>query len=97
MTLEALSCGTPVIASPVIKPSIGDVPNFIQNDKSGILIPINNPSKLATAIEYLLENEDVRVKLGKNGRKHVMEHFSWDAVSKRLVWIYNELHNCMCT
>lgn len=57
--LEALACETPVIATPV-----GGIPEAIQNDKNGILIPQNNPVKLAEAIQLLLGNKDLRKQFG---------------------------------
>jgi len=43
--LEALSCETPVMATPV-----GGVPEVIRDGENGILVPVNNPPKLAEAI-----------------------------------------------
>jgi len=86
--LEALSCGTPVIATPV-----GGVPEIIKNHETGILVPPGNSIQLAKAIDYLLENEDVRSKLSCEGRKLVEEKYSLDIACKKLYLIYRQLKN----
>ena len=39
----------------------------------------------------LLENEDIRIKFGKEGRRHIVKYFSWGAVAGNLHNIYMEL------
>jgi glycosyltransferase involved in cell wall biosynthesis len=84
--LEAVSCGTPVIATPV-----GGIPEIIKNNETGILVQQNNPTQLAEAIRYLLENADVRFKMAHEGRKRVMEQYSLETVSNKLCTIYKQL------
>jgi glycosyltransferase involved in cell wall biosynthesis len=84
--LEALSCGTPVIATPV-----GGIPEVIQDFQNGILIPVNNPVKLADAIQYLLDNADIRTKLGQIGRETILKNYSIDVITKRLLGIYEKI------
>jgi len=84
--LESLSCETPVIATPV-----GGIPEVIQNYKNGILVPVNNPQKLADAIQYLLDNKDVRTKLGIIGRKYIKKNFSLEVTVKKLNMIYKAI------
>lgn len=84
--LEALSCGTPVIATPV-----GGVPEIIKNHETGMLVPPGNPVTLAEAIDYLLENEDVRLKMIREGRKLVKAQYSLENTCKKLRSIYRQL------
>jgi glycosyltransferase involved in cell wall biosynthesis len=86
--LEAMSCETPVIASPV-----GGIPEIVQNFKNGILVPSDNPLKLAEAIQYLVDNKDIRTKLGQEGRNMVVENFSLETIVKKLFIIYQKLIN----
>ena len=86
VNLEALACETPVIAT-----NIGGIPEVIQHGKNGILIPPNNAIKLAEAIQYLLDNKDVRAKFGREGRKSVVEIFSYSVITKKLHRIYEEM------
>lgn len=84
--LESLSCGTPVIAT-----AVGGVPEVVRDGENGILVPLNNPPKLAEAIHYLLDNREIRIRLGVEGRKLIKRSFSLDAVVSRLCNIYRNL------
>ena len=85
--LEALSCQTPVVATPV-----GGVPEIIKkNNETGILVPPGNSIHLAEAIDYLLENENVRLKIASEGRKLVKEQYSLENACKKLCSIYKQL------
>jgi len=84
--LEALSCETPVIATPV-----GGIPEIIQNYKTGILVPTGNSAVLAKAIDYLLKNRDVRLKMACEGRKLVERRYSLENACKTLISIYKQL------
>ena len=81
--LEALACGTPVVST-----LVGGIPEIVQNHENGILVPPNNPPKLAEAIQYLMDNKDVRTRLAKEGRKVVVKNFSLDVITSRLCNIY---------
>jgi glycosyltransferase involved in cell wall biosynthesis len=86
VNIEAMSCGTPVIAS-----DIEGIRDIIENGKDGLLVPPNNPSALAGSVQHLLDNENVRTKLGKEGRKKVEREFSWRAIAEKLCGIYDEI------
>jgi rhamnosyl/mannosyltransferase len=87
--LEALSCETPVIAS-----NIGGIPEIVENYKNGILFPPNNALRLAEAIQYLLENENVRKKFGQEGKQRIAENFSSEIIVKRICKLYGEMIAC---
>jgi len=84
--LEALSCRTPVIATPV-----GGIPEVIRNRENGLLVPLNSPVKLAEAIQFLLENENARKRFGRNGRELILKEFSLQAVVSKLCKIYRQI------
>jgi len=86
VNLEALACGTPVIAS-----NVGGIPATIHDGENGLLVPPNDASELARAIEYMLENDDVRKRFGRAGRELVTAHFSLQVVTGKLCRIYKEL------
>jgi len=83
VNVEAMSCGTPVIAS-----NIEGIRDIIESDKNGILVPSNDPIKLAEAIQHLLDNEYIRIKFGIEGRKKVEKEFSWDVIAIKLCKIF---------
>jgi len=68
--LEAMSCGTPVLAS-----SVGSVPDIIEHGKNGFLLKDNSPNGIARNVLQVFENYDLG-KIGKNARKTVEEEFN---------------------
>lgn len=82
VNLEAMACGVSIVAS-----RIGGVPNVVKNGQNGLLVPPGDSEALTDAIIYLLENEDVREKMGRNGRKKV-EDYSWDKIAEKTEKVY---------
>jgi glycosyltransferase involved in cell wall biosynthesis len=84
--LEALASGTPVITTPV-----GGIPEIITPFENGILVPRNDPVKLAGAISNLLANSKLRRQLSAAGRDFVVSNFSVNAIAGRLRRIYERI------
>jgi glycosyltransferase involved in cell wall biosynthesis len=84
--LEALSCETPVVAT-----NIEGIREVVMDGKNGLLVPTNDPVKLASSMQYLLDNETLRTKFGQEGRKFVKTNFSYDSAIEKLRQIYEEL------
>jgi rhamnosyl/mannosyltransferase len=84
--LEALSCETPVVGS-----NVGGIPEIIENYKNGILVPPGSALKLAEAMQYLLENENVRKKFGEEGKQRIAKNFSSEIVVKKICKLYDEM------
>jgi len=68
--LEAMACGKPVIAT-----NTGGTYEIVSDGETGILIPPKNPIKLAEAMKKLIEDENLRIKMGKAGRLKVKKLF----------------------
>ena len=85
VNLEAMACGVSIVAS-----KIGGIPDVVKDMENGLLVPPKDSNALADAIIYLLENEDQREKMGKNGRKKV-EDYSWERIAEETEKIYKEL------
>jgi glycosyltransferase involved in cell wall biosynthesis len=84
--LEAMSCGLPVIATAVS----GNL-DVITHGKNGILVPPKSPEKIAEAISFLLEDEQLKKNLGENARKTIEEKYTWDIISNNFLKYYNSL------
>jgi len=83
---EAMSCGTPVIAT-----RAGALPEIVGDDAAGILVPPADPRALAAAIKSLLADKPLRQKMGQAARKRVEDFFSWQAAARKTVEVYREL------
>jgi len=84
---EAMSCGLPVISS-----SAGALPEVVGRDgETGILVPPADSEALVAAIKQLLDNEELRKKMGQAGRKRVETKFSWKEAVVKTVKVYEEL------
>lgn len=84
--LEAMAHGKPVVATPV-----GGTPEAVVDGETGVLVPVRDPQALAGAIRDLLADPDRALRLGESGRKRVAEHFSADAMTRRMLEIYDEV------
>jgi glycosyltransferase involved in cell wall biosynthesis len=84
--LEAASFGLPVIAS-----SVGGISEAVENGVTGILVPSEDISALAAAIEYLLVNVEVRLAMGAKARSRYEELFCCETMTKRTISVYQEV------
>lgn len=85
VNLEAMACGVPVVAS-----KIGGIPDVVKDGENGLLVPPTDSEALADAMIYLLENEEVREKMGKKGREKVGD-YSWGRIAKETEKVYEGL------
>ena len=83
--LEAMASGKPVIAS-----DLPGVRTVIDNGINGFLIKPKDIEVLTLGIEYILENDIMSNKFGENGRRKVVEKYSWLNIGKKLEQTYIE-------
>jgi len=84
--LEAMSCGTPVIAS-----RVGGIPEAIINGINGILVDPGSSEQLRNALEYVLFDPDYRNKLSKAALDTVRKKFSWNNMANQYYELYEAL------
>lgn len=84
--LEAMACGIPVIAT-----SVGGVPEVIEDGKNGILITSKDKESLIQALTKLIQDREKRYRLGVEGRRRVLSHFSL----KKMVSEYQTLYESL--
>jgi glycosyltransferase involved in cell wall biosynthesis len=73
VVLEAMACGTPVLATPV-----GAIPDIIKEGESGFLLKSNDPKHIAERIIELLNKPDLLEKVSVNAYNYVRENFSFE-------------------
>lgn len=82
---EALSCGTPVVAT-----NVGAVAEVV-TPESGVLVPPADPERLAQGIAMLLDDAPRRAAMGAAGRARMVTHFSWEIVARNTARVYSEV------
>ena len=78
---------------PVIACRTGGIPEIVIEDKTGLLVPPRNPEALADAIINLLDNPEFRKKMGVEGKKRVIQHFSADSMVSATIAAYHQALN----
>lgn len=84
--LEAMSCGLPIIAT-----RIGGIPEAVEHNQSGLLVPAKDVSALANAIEFMVKNADSAKEMGERGREIIKNKFNWQANAENMLQVYREI------
>jgi glycosyltransferase involved in cell wall biosynthesis len=87
--LEAQAAAKPVVAF-----DVGGVREAIVDKETGLLTKPDS-RELAVAVMKLLANGTLREKMGSNGRKLVVDKFSWDVCAKKMLKVYDEALNAV--
>jgi len=85
VALEAMACGTPVVAS-----RVGGLTGTVQDGVSGYLIPWRCPQPFADKVDLLLANDDLRRTMGAAARERA-QRFRWSAVAADLAALYRRV------
>jgi glycosyltransferase involved in cell wall biosynthesis len=81
--LEAMSHSLPVITTPV-----GGIPEVVENDRNGLMVPPGDVDAIEAALERLLQSPDERERLGAAARATIAERYSLESTIERLAALY---------
>jgi D-inositol-3-phosphate glycosyltransferase len=85
VALEAMACGTPVVAS-----GVGGLLYLVRDGKTGFHIPDSDPSALADKLQMLLTNPHLRHELGRHAAS-VAHSYSWERVTDQMMTMYESV------
>jgi starch synthase len=89
VNLEAMACGTPVVAS-----AVGGIPEVVRDGETGLLVPYDEQdpdafeASLAEALNSVLADPSAAERMGEAGRERAQREFGWDAIARRTVFVY---------
>ena len=84
--IEALAAKKPVVAT-----DVGGVKELVEDKVTGVLVPKQNPQRLAQGIIYLLKNPQKALRFGENGRKKVYPAFDYTRLVSDIEGLYENL------
>jgi starch synthase len=100
INLEAMACETPIVAS-----AVGGIPEVVDHGETGLLVasealaamdieprhPEQFARDLATAVNALLDDPELRENMARKARRRVEEHFSWTSIARQTLEFYGSL------
>jgi len=84
--LEAMAAGLPVIGT-----KVGGIPDFLADGQTGLFCEVDNPSDLASKVQKILSDENLRQILITNGRNLVLEKYDWQPIAEQMEVIFQDL------
>jgi glycosyltransferase involved in cell wall biosynthesis len=91
VVLEAMSMEKPVVVGAAGVSGMREIVVCCGEEQCGYHINPNNPEDIAWGINGVLESLEKRKWLGKNGRKRVLEEFTWDKVAQKTLELYQQM------
>jgi D-inositol-3-phosphate glycosyltransferase len=85
VALEAMACGTPVVAS-----EVGGLAYLVRDGETGFTIPAEEPETLCDKLSWLLTEDELRQKMGFQAAAHA-QNYAWEKIAKQIVEVYDGL------
>jgi len=85
VVLEAMACETPVVVT-----RKGGIPLAVKEGKNGLFIKSRNIGDIVKKVNWLLDNDKKRERMGKRAREIAVKRFSWEKISTKFLSIYEK-------
>lgn len=84
VALEAMACGTPVIAT-----QVGGLQHLVQNGVTGFTIPNDNVEVLEERLTQLICKQEMRAEMGRKSITYARS-YAWDVITPRVIDLYKQ-------
>jgi glycosyltransferase involved in cell wall biosynthesis len=74
-----------LMEKPVIATNVGGIYEMMEDKITGFLINENDPDDLIEKLTILLDDEDLRIKMGNRGKQFVIKKFNWSIIAKKFI------------
>lgn len=91
VALEAMSMKRPVVVGGAGVSGMRETVICRGEEQCGFHVDPNNPSDIAWGVTNVLKDQETRRWLGKNGRKRVLEEFTWDIIAEKTAKVYEQI------
>ncbi|PKO07590.1 MAG: glycosyltransferase family 1 protein [Chloroflexi bacterium HGW-Chloroflexi-3] len=85
VALEAMACGTPVVAS-----QVGGLAFLVRDGETGFVVPGNDVQMLAKRLVELIKDMELRNKLGNKSAEYA-QLYAWENISEKMIEVYNQV------
>ncbi len=84
--IEAMACELPIVAS-----QVGGIVDIVEDNKNGLLVPTDDADMLSQKLQLLLEDMELRKRIGRAGKKKVANQFSLAQETENWIDIYRRV------
>jgi len=85
VALEAMACGTPVVAS-----QVGGLAFLVQDGLTGYTVPVGEPAALADRLTKLINDPELRQRLGRQAAEFAHQ-YGWEVIAERIIKLFSEV------
>lgn len=82
VALEAMACGTPVVAS-----QVGGLAFLVKDGETGYTVPVEDPQALADTLTMLVDDYDLRQEMGARAAEFA-KNYSWEMIAEQIIGVY---------